>query len=250
MNKLLLLSGNDIPFSVARISIHQPTIKEIAYIGENRFYSGCELLTFSKEKLQRVDKTDLSQYNDFDIIMSMITSKNLKSQNSKINFLSVLSLLFPEYSIQLNINPYEIVLTKQNKEEEEKKIINAQMFKSFKEIINEMFCLSNNKKEQGYNPQGDLASKIAEKLYKGRQKVNQIKGKNTQDIYILSHFVSILSTGLQKDMNSLMNYTVPQLFDEYKRFEMKIQYDIYVKQKLAGAKNVKEVDFWMKNIYE
>lgn len=181
--------------------------------------------------------------------MSMITSKNLKSQNSKINFLSVLSLLFPEYSIQLNINPYEIILTKQN-EEEEKKIINAQMFKSFKEIINEMFCLSNNKKEQGYNPQGDLASKIAEKLYKGRQKVNQIKGKNTQDIYILSHFISILSTGLQKDMNSLMNYTVPQLFDEYKRFEMKMQYDIYVKQKLAGAKDVKEVDFWMKNIYE
>lgn len=181
--------------------------------------------------------------------MSMITSKNLKSQNSKINFLSVLSLLFPEYSIQLNINPYEIVLTKQSKDEE-KRIINAQMFKSFKEIVNEMFCLSNNKKEQAYNPQGDLASKIAEKLYKGRQKVSQTKGKNSQDIYILSHFVSILSTGLQKDMNSLMNYTVPQLFDEYKRFEMKTQYDIYVKQKLAGAKDVKEVDFWMKNIYE
>ena len=33
-NDLLLLSGNDIPFYGAQVSIHQPTIKEIAYIGE------------------------------------------------------------------------------------------------------------------------------------------------------------------------------------------------------------------------
>ena len=33
-NELLLLSGNDIPFIEAQITIHQPTIKEIAYIGE------------------------------------------------------------------------------------------------------------------------------------------------------------------------------------------------------------------------
>jgi len=30
---------------------------------------------------------------------------------------------------------------------------------------------------------------------------------------------------------------------------MKLQYDIYVKQKLAGAKDLKDVDFWMKDIY-
>ena len=38
LNDLLLLSGNDIPFEQAQISIHQPTIKEIAYIGEENFF--------------------------------------------------------------------------------------------------------------------------------------------------------------------------------------------------------------------
>ena len=33
LNKLLLLSGNDIPFVEAQMIIHQPSLKEIAYVG-------------------------------------------------------------------------------------------------------------------------------------------------------------------------------------------------------------------------
>jgi hypothetical protein len=40
-NELLYLSGNDIPFEKARLIIHQPTVKEIAYIGEKNFFTGC-----------------------------------------------------------------------------------------------------------------------------------------------------------------------------------------------------------------
>ena len=32
-NELLYISGNDIPFEEARLILHQPTIKEIAFIG-------------------------------------------------------------------------------------------------------------------------------------------------------------------------------------------------------------------------
>jgi len=51
MNKLLLLSGNDLPFVQGNINIHQPKIKEIAYLGEDLFYLGCNFLSFSKENL-------------------------------------------------------------------------------------------------------------------------------------------------------------------------------------------------------
>jgi hypothetical protein len=50
-DELLLLSGNDIPFPTGRITIHQPRLKEIAYINESRFWPGCELLKFNKEIL-------------------------------------------------------------------------------------------------------------------------------------------------------------------------------------------------------
>jgi hypothetical protein len=34
IDELLLISGNDIPFLTAQISVHQPKLKEIAYITE------------------------------------------------------------------------------------------------------------------------------------------------------------------------------------------------------------------------
>jgi len=51
LNKLLLLSGNDIPFIGAKTSIHQPKIKEIAFLGEEVFYLGSNFLCFSKDNL-------------------------------------------------------------------------------------------------------------------------------------------------------------------------------------------------------
>ena len=71
-NELLLLSGNDIPFPEARVTVHQPTIREIAYIGEESFYTGCEFLRFSKDKLSDEDKIHLENYTNFDVLMSII----------------------------------------------------------------------------------------------------------------------------------------------------------------------------------
>ena len=51
LSDLLLLSGNDIPFPEAQVTIHQPTLKEIAYIGEEAFFLGCGFLDFSKNVL-------------------------------------------------------------------------------------------------------------------------------------------------------------------------------------------------------
>jgi hypothetical protein len=55
--------------------------------------------------------------------------------------------------------------------------------------------------------------------------------------------------GEHKDMNSFMKYTVYQLFDEFQRFELKMRYDVFLKARLAGAKDLKEPEDWMKNLY-
>jgi hypothetical protein len=61
IDELLLLSGNDIPFLEARMTIHQPRIHEIAYITEHKFWMGCQLLIFDKEKdFNDKDKIDLT----------------------------------------------------------------------------------------------------------------------------------------------------------------------------------------------
>ena len=110
-----------------------------------------------------------------------------------------------------------------------------------------MFCLKRGGSDD-FNPNGDLSKKIADKL-KQRQKKLAEQKSGSQKVAILSRYVSILAVGQKKDMNSLLGYTVFQLFDEYRRFELKLQADIYLKATLAGAKDLKEVEDWMKDIH-
>lgn len=245
LNDLLLLSGVDIPFQQAQISIHQPTIREISYIGEDSFFIGCELLNFSKDILSTEDKTSLEDRTNFEVLMSIMKDKNLATQRNKISAFMVLTLMFPNYEIKLEKDSISFT-----KEGEEVHHINNQNFEAFKDILVAMFCLKEHSQgqESEYNPAGDKAREIAEKLKKGRAKAAAAKN-DVKKIAILSRYVSVLSVGCYKSFDSLLGYTVYQLFDEFNRFELKQKYDIYVQAKMAGAKDLEEVDNWMKDIH-
>ena len=246
LNDLLLLSGNDIPFESANLIIHQPTIKEIAYIGEEAFFTGCDFLKFSKERLKEEDKVHLVELTNFDILMSISMTNDIEMQKRKTYMLMVLSLMFPQYTISLN---QKYILFKTS-EEQEFKIDNSN-FEEFKKILDAMFCLNvgDGDSNAEYNTQDALSERIAKKLKARHQKLNELKDTNNQKIAILSRYISILTIGQQKDMNSFLNYTVYQLFDEFNRYELKLNYDIYLQAKMAGAKDLKEVEDWMKDIH-
>lgn len=250
ISELLLLSGSDVPFPEARISIHPPTIKEIGYIGEEAFFAGTELLNFSKDVLSTEDKTRLEDKSNFEIFMSIMNDKKIATlQQSRINAMLVMTLIFPIY--QIKVLPQGIILIPIEKATEESEFytIDATNFESFKEILKEMFCLSKrNKDAPDYNPLGQRAKELAEKLKRGREKAAAAKG-GQQKVAVFSRYVSILSVGERKNMNDLLQLTVYQLFDEFERFELKEANDMYIKGKLAGAKDMKEVESWMKDIH-
>lgn len=241
LSEILLLSKNDIPFLEAQVVIHPPLLKEIAFIGEENFYLGCELLTFSKDSLKEQDKIGLENKSDFDILMSVVE----QNQISKTCLLSILTLIFPTYKIDMGGGV--IVLMDENGVQ----YIRAEHFDALKQIITEMFCL-NRKNTDGddYNPGNEAARKMAERFRKARQKKAEMRGEDTSKINILSRYISILSVGLGMDINELMNYTVYQLFDVFERFELKVSFDYYVQAKMAGAKDLEEVDNWMKDIHQ
>lgn len=245
LGELLLLSGNDIPFPEAQLSIHQPTLKEIAYIGEEKFFLGCELLNFTKKSLMSKDRVNLENQTDFDIIIATITENTLESKKSQMNVLLVFTLLFPNYSFEIDKINYQIILINGD----EIKVINKKNYPYLQEIIACIFCLQKNK-EEAYNPSGLLSQKIADKLKEGQKKRAEMgKTDAPQKISILSRYASILAVGEQKDINILMNYTVFQLFDEWERYNLKLKYDMYIKARLAGAKDLKEEENWMKDLY-
>lgn len=243
IDDLLLLSGNDLPFPQAGLTIHQPRIKEIAYITERHFWSACELFKFNKDSLPDQDKFDLVNKSNFNIIMMMIQEKNFESQQARLSVLSILALLFPTKEILLNNKTIQL----RDHQTGEIKEINEQNFESFKQILISMFCLTNKENKQ-YNPQGELAKKIANKIKKGRQQ--KAKLAPNVKISILSRYISILAVGQQKDMNILMNYTIYQLMDEFNRYNLKLHYDSWEKYRVAGATGMEDPEDWLKDIHE
>lgn len=244
-NELLLLSGNDIPFIEAQITIHQPTIKEIAYIGEEVFFTGCELINFSKNLLSEKDKVILENKTNFDILIAILKERNAVMQRNRNCVEMVLALIFPLYTIDIDDLNSAIVLQREGEEEYHR--IDNTNFEIFKHIFNSMFAFSKNE-IRDYNPSGEIAKQIAQKLQQRHQKLAELK-EEQKKIDILSRYVSILTVGEHKDMNMLLNLTVYQLFDEFERFKLKMNYDIYFQAKMAGAKDLKEVEDWMKDIH-
>lgn len=242
IDKGLLDSGMDIPFPEARLTIHPPKCKEISLIGQESFYMGCELLNFSKDILDEKDKTNLSNISDFDIFMNMINNQSKDGLRNRVSAKLVLSLIFPDYEIVYN-DPHNLIFIKDN----EKFYINTINYENFKDILIELFCLQRNHGDvpNQYNTKGSMANKIAEKLKKGRAKAAAANGEDKKGINIIQRYISVLAVGLQKSKAELYNYTLYQLFDEYERYIKKVNYDITLQAKMAGAKDLKEVDNWM-----
>lgn len=237
LSELLLLSGNDIPFMGAQTSIHQPTLKEIAFIGEEDFHIGCHFLNFNKNQLSPEDKIGLEDQSDFNIFMSVMNSRD--KAKHKTDALMVLALLFPQYSFKIEQN--KILL----QSEKFSSSINEQNYDEFKSILSQIFCLDAG--DAKYDPADALAARIAEKLKKRKEKLENLKQGDSQRINIFGLFISTLAVGLQKDMNDLLNYTVYQIRDEYKRFQLKYIFDQNFSARLAGAQDLEEVSNWMED---
>lgn len=233
LDPLLLFSGNDIPFISSGVTIHHPTIKEIAYLGEDIFFTGYQMLIISKNILSQEDKVNLETLTNFDILIAILEERNAVMQKNRNCIQMVLMLLFPEYEIAFTKKA--IILKKENEESS----LNSNNFEEFQDILKQMFSFGDtNGVPQDFNPDGPMAARIAEKLKKRHQVLAE---KNPNDNFdIIGRYVSVISIGLSIDINSVMNYTIYQLFDQIKRYELKTSYDLYVKGKFAGAQDTKE----------
>jgi hypothetical protein len=241
VDELLLQTGADIPFAQARLTIHQPLLKEIAFMGESNFHIGSQFLLFDKNNLSDKDKVGLENQSNFNIFMSVMHSH--EKAIHKTCALMILALLFPEAKMKVEADKILLQL------EQFSSSINEQNFVDFQSIIKQIFCLGDKGDSSNYDPADALAARIANKIKKGKEKLAEKKGIDITKISIYSKYISILAVGLNKDKNELSNYTVYQLMDEFERFQRYQSFDIYIKAKMAGAQDLEEVDNWMGDLH-
>lgn len=238
--RLALMTGIDIPIPELQTTLHQPTLKEISFVGEKEFLTGIQCLIVEKTTLIQ-DQHLLEQTSNFQILITILTDKAMKEKKACV--LTALDLLFPNYKIF--ITPRAISMNCDDRNV----IIDEGNFESFQNIINQVFCLSKSD-QQSFNPQGQKAKEIAEKLMKARQRVAAQKQAEGGNGSVFAQYISTLTVGLPSmTLADCVNLTVYQMYDLVERYSLYVNWDMDIKSRLAGAKPDKPVENWMKNIH-
>ena len=238
--RLALMCGIDIPIPECQLIIHQPSIREIAYLGEQDFFIGVQTLCINK-KMMIQDKALLDTTNNFQIFMTIMSEKETADKKEAVQ--QVLTLFFPE--CKANFTPRSLIFSKQGS----MITVDENNFEFLQNAISDICCLKTGGGDQkNFNPANEKAAEIARKLMRGRQIVAEQKGET--NISIFSQYLSILTVGLYSmSLQDLMDLTMFQLYDLIERYMLYIDWDMDIRSRLAGGKPDSKPDNWMKNIH-
>ena len=238
--RLALMCGTDIPVPECKLVIHQPRIKEIAYIGETDFFSGIQCLCLNKSMFVK-DESLLADTNNFQIFMTIMSEKEAADKRRAVE--QVCTLFFPKHKV--TFTPRTMMLTGG----EGLISIDEETFPALQAAITAICCMKTGPMDQqSFNPANSKAREIAEKLMRGRQRVAAQKGENNTSIF--SQYLSILTVGLNSmSLQDTMDLTMFQLYDLVERYMLYINWDMDIRSRLAGAKPESQPDNWMKNIH-
>ena len=238
--RLALMCGTDIPVPECQIIIHQPSIKEIALIGESDFFSGIQCLCLNKSMFVK-DESDLANTSNFQIFMTIMSEK--EAADKKFAVQQVCTLLFPKYKVAFTPRSVMIIGG------EAPIMIDENNFEFLQAAITDICCLKTGPMDQqAFNPADAKAREIAEKLMRGRSRVAAQKGET--NISIFSQYLSIITVGLNSmSLQNAMDLTMFQLYDLVERYMLYINWDMDVRCRLAGGKPDNTPDNWMKNIH-
>lgn len=236
--RLALICGIDIPFPQAGLTIHQPKLSEIAFIGEDDFFTGAQYFCIEKTMITQ-DKSLLSQLNNFQVFMTIMGEPEMKDKKEAV--IKFLSIFFPSYKV--SITPRALMFM--NKDANV--MIDEQYFEQLQQLIGEICCLnSDSSNNKSFNPADEQARKIAEKIMKARQKVAAEKKEGNGSIF--AQYMSVLGCSVCSLLDT-NNFTIYQLYDQVERYTLYTNWKIDVDSRLAGAKSDSAPENWMKNIH-
>lgn len=238
--RLALMAGSDIPIPECKLILHQPSIKDISFMGEETFFKGVQTVSLYKSMFTQ-DKGVLDNVSNFQIFMTVINDKETADKKEAVQQLFLLT--FPQYKIMFS--PRSLIFQK----ESEMITIDESNFDFLQKAMRIIFCAKDGPMDQqAFNPANAKAKEIAEKLMKGRQRVAEQNGATNLSVF--SQYLSILTIGLgSMSLQNLLNLTMYQLYDLFERYMLYTNWDIDIRSRLAGAKPDSQPDNWMKNIH-
>lgn len=238
--RLALMCGTDIPVPECQLTIHQPRIKEIAFIGEADFFTGIQCLCLHKSMFVQ-DESLLETTNNFQIFMTVMSEK--EAVDKKVAVQQVCTLLFPK--MKVTFTPRSMLLIGEGCTV----TIDENNFEFLQTALTSICCLKTGPMDQqNFNPANAEAKKIADKLMRGRQRVAAQKGATNTSLF--TQYLSTITIGLNSmSLQDAMDLTMYQLYDLVERYMLYLNWDMDIRSRLAGAKPDSQPENWMKNIH-
>lgn len=243
--QLALMAGIDIPIVELQLTIHPPTVKDIAFMGEQEFFRAAQYLCVDKEVLIQ-DENVLRGLNNFQVLLKVLEQS--KDKSAKIALNTLLLLLFPNY--RTVIMPKSIIIT-QLSADAEPIIIDENNFDILQEVAKEVLCMSSlfQGKNIVYKPANAAAKRIADKLMRSRKKIAEQKALKDQGESVLTRYLSVLTIGAGISPQECTGLNLFQLFDLMERYTSYVEWDTDLRVRLAGGKPEKQVESWMRNLH-
>lgn len=244
----LYLSGEDVPIKDCNIVLTQPKIRDIVQFGEDEFLIGTQILGHTNKMLEqmREGNSELDAFSDFQVLL-VILKEEETIKDSVMNFLE---FLFPQYEIKVTDNSIDFYV-----EQDERKFVGGRIFpfnfEVFQQTIADLFEPSKDADEE-YNPANEAAAAIAKKLEAGRKRKQEMQNAKEGPQSLFGRYASILSIGLQMDINIFYDYTPFQLYDAFQRYFSKVSSDLYTKVSttpLMDVSNMEQPKDWSRNLY-
>lgn len=241
--RLALMAGIDIPIPELSLVVHVPTVKDIAYMGEQEFFLAVQYICLEKESLVQ-DETLLASLTNFQVLMKVLEQSKDKEKKTAIT--TLLQLLFPNYTSIFTKN--SIIL--RQVDGDNTVLIDTENFDSFQAALKEILCVSSLFQGENivYNPANKRAKEIADKIMRGRRKVAELKSKESNNS-VLTRYVSVLTVAGVASLEQCLQCNLFQLFDLMERYTSYVEWDADLRVRLAGGKPDKPVESWMRDLH-
>lgn len=258
IDPLVLMTGAEIILANQSVKVHQPTVKEIALIGEDKFFKSMRIFYINADPLTEFisnldtvgeeDKKLLIQSTTaYDNLLFLMQVSSIGGETDKFGIIQLAQDFF-EFILKEHkfvFNNEEDVMLLMSTQGSNSIVVDRELFTDFKDIASQIFLLSKFFDDAGDNVSlSDAAQKIADKIAASEAKIRKMKNETLEDDSQLTRILSIM--GVNKDLDYLSNLTVYQLLNQFERFNLFTNYDQGLKASYAGASNIELVDWYKK----
>lgn len=256
IDTLKMIAGSPLPIPSLGLEIHQPTIREVALLGEKELFQVYSLLTMTKEKYLEVitKKTN----NDPEIVMSVknslmfmddfqvILETAMQDSGLYANFVGFFYIIFPK-ARKITATERFLMISWQKETGREETIISGKEFSEMVPVFTKMFETEGSQKED-FNPVNEQAAEIAAKIQARRKRLAREKGTDGEEKSALSTAISVLATADGLSLDTILNYTIPQVYYQLERTKKYNEYQSQITLGAFGGLKDIEIADWMHSI--